>query len=160
MLSKLFSVTLEGIDGHLCEVEVDVSRRGFDKPTIVGLPDAAVKESIDRVYSAIDNSGFTPPHTAPLINLAPADIKKEGPAFDLPIALGMLACNGVFSPEALGDYVIAGELALDGRVRPVYGVINLAILCKKLGLHGVVVPVENAKLMKPVQGLARAKTSR
>ncbi|MHC5083724.1 MAG: YifB family Mg chelatase-like AAA ATPase [Planctomycetota bacterium] len=153
MLSKLFSVTLEGIDGHLCEVEVDVSRRGFDKPTVVGLPDAAVKESIDRVYSAIDNSGFTPPHTAPLINLAPADIKKEGPAFDLPIALGMLACNGILTAEGMGDYVIAGELALDGRVRPVNGALSMAMTASAAGFKGVIVPLENAAEAAVVQDI-------
>ena len=90
MLARLHSVTLEGIEGVLCEVEVDIARRGFEKPVIVGLPDAAVKESIERVRSAITNCGYKYPHTQSIINLAPADVKKAGPAFDLPIALGML----------------------------------------------------------------------
>ena len=88
MLARLHSVTLEGIEGIICEVEVDVGRCGFEKSIIVGLPDAAVKESIERVRSAIINSGFQHPKTQSLINLAPADVKKVGPAFDLPIALG------------------------------------------------------------------------
>ena len=87
MLSRLFSVTLEGIESTICEVEVDVSRGGFEKSLIVGLPDAAVKESIERVKSAIINSGYTYPKTQSLINLAPAAIRKIGPAFDLPIAI-------------------------------------------------------------------------
>jgi len=87
MLAKLYSVALEGIDGIICEVEVDVARGGFEKTIVVGLPDAAVKESTERVRSAIVNCGFKYPKTQSLVNLAPADIKKEGPSFDLPIAL-------------------------------------------------------------------------
>ena len=94
MLARLNSVTLEGIEGIICEVEVDVARGGFEKSIIVGLPDAAVKESIERVKSAIVNSGYRYPKTQSLINLAPADVKKAGPAFDLPIALGMLIGEG------------------------------------------------------------------
>jgi len=91
MLARLHSVTLEGIEGIICEVEVDIARGGFEKSIIVGLPDAAVKESIERVRSAIINSGYSHPKTASLINLAPADVKKAGPAFDLPIALAWYA---------------------------------------------------------------------
>ena len=89
MLARLHSVTLEGIDGLICEVEVDVTHGGMEKAIIVGLPDTAVKESTERVKSAVTNSGYRFPNTQVLINLAPADIKKEGPAFDLPIALGV-----------------------------------------------------------------------
>ncbi|MBL7216040.1 MAG: YifB family Mg chelatase-like AAA ATPase [Phycisphaerae bacterium] len=144
MLAKLFSVTLEGIEGLLCEVEVDISRGGFDRPTIVGLPDTAVKESAERVRSAIVNSGFRYPDTEALINLAPADVKKEGPAFDLPIALGMLICSGALVSDKLGDYVVVGELALDGRVRPVNGVLSMAMTAAQQGFKGVIVPLENA----------------
>lgn len=144
MLAKLFSVTLEGIEGILCEVEVDVSRGGFDKPTIVGLPDTAVKESAERVRSAIVNSGFRYPDTEALINLAPADVKKEGPAFDLPIALGMLACSGALVSDKLTDYVVIGELALDGRVRPVNGALSMAMTAAQNGFKGILVPLENA----------------
>ena len=127
MLARLHSVTLEGIEGEICEVEVDVARGGFEKSIIVGLPDAAVKESTERVKSAIINCGYKYPKTQSLVNLAPADIKKEGPAFDLPIALGMLIGSGVFASTVLKDYIIVGELALDGRVRPVNGVLSMAM---------------------------------
>jgi len=96
MLARLHSVTLEGIEGIICEVEVDVARGGLEKSLIVGLPDAAVKESTERVKSAITNCGYKYPKTQSLINLAPADVKKAGPAFDLPIALGMLLGSGAF----------------------------------------------------------------
>ena len=133
MLSKIYSVTLEGIKGLICEVEVDVSRGGFDKPLIVGLPDTAVKESIERVRSAIVNSGFKYPDTKSLVNLAPADVKKAGPAFDLPIALGILAASGSLLSDNLKRFLIVGELALDGRVRPVNGVLSMALAAAENG---------------------------
>lgn len=145
MLSRLYSVTVEGIEGVLCEVEVDVSRGGFERPVIVGLPDTAVKESIERVRSAVINSGFRYPDTQSLINLAPADVKKVGPAFDLPIALGILACSGALSPDALRDYVVIGELALDGRVRPVTGVLSMAMTAAAGGFSKMIVPLDNAR---------------
>ncbi len=153
MLSRLFSVTLEGIDGILCEVEVDVSRGNFDKPLIVGLPDAAVKESIERVRSAIVNSGFRYPETQAIINLAPADVKKAGPAFDLPIALGMLACSGSLTGGDIKKYVVAGELALDGRVRPVNGALSMALAAVQGGFNGLIVPLENAEEAAVVAGI-------
>jgi len=153
MLARLYSVTLEGIDAVICEVEVDVSRGGFDKPTIVGLPDAAVKESIERVRSAIFNSGYKYPDTQSLINLAPADVKKAGPAFDLPIALGMLCCSGSLGPEALKRYLVIGELALDGRVRRVNGVLSMAMAAVENGFSCMIVTLENAREAAVVQGL-------
>lgn len=153
MLARLHSVTLEGIEGTICEVEVDVARGGFEKSLIVGLPDAAIKESTERVKSAIVNSGYKYPKTQSVVNLAPADIKKEGPAFDLPIALGMLIGNRVFTSTVLKDYVIIGELALDGRVRPVNGVLSMAIAAGKNGYKGVIVPLDNAAEAAVVQGL-------
>ncbi len=144
MLSRLYSVTVEGIEGVLCEVEVDVCRGGFERPVIVGLPDAAVKESIERVRSAIVNSGFQYPETQSLINLAPADVKKVGPAFDLPIALGILACGGALQSDSLREYVVIGELALDGRVRPVNGVLSMAMTAAAGGFTKMIVPLENA----------------
>ncbi len=144
MLARLHSVTLEGIEGIICEVEVDSSRGGFEKSLIVGLPDAAVKESIERVRSAITNSGYKHPKTQSLVNLAPADIKKEGPAFDLPIALGILLSSEIFASTILNDYVIVGELALDGRVRAVNGVLSMATAAKQAGFSGIIVPIENA----------------
>src|SRR4030042_2579213 len=110
MLGKLYSVTLEGIEGIICEVEVHIKRSGFEKSLIVGLPDAAVKESIERVQSAIVNSGYNYPKTKSVINLAPADVKKVGPAFDLPIALGILLGSNAMESDCIKDYVIIGEL--------------------------------------------------
>ena len=144
MLAKLYSVAIEGIEGIICEVEVDVARGGFDKTLIVGLSDAAVKESVERVRSAIVNCGYKYPKTQSLVNLAPADTNKEGPAFDLPIALGILLGENVFSSTILKDYAIVGELALDGRVRPVNGVLSMAMTAKAAGFRGIIVPLDNA----------------
>jgi magnesium chelatase family protein len=145
MLARLHSVTLEGIDGVICEVEVDVGRGGFEKSVIVGLPDTAVKESIERVRSAIVNCGYRHPKTQSVINLAPADVKKAGPAFDLPIALGMLIGQGVLANSGLNDVIVVGELALDGRVRPVNGVLSMAMTAVESGFGRMIVPLENAK---------------
>ncbi len=153
MLAQIHSFVLSGIDPLPCEVEVDVAEAGLPKTTIVGLPDAAVKESIERVRSAIINSGYPFPMSRLLVNLAPADIRKEGPIFDLPIAVGLLLAGQVVQTQKHKRLLFAGELALDGRVRPVSGIINLAILCKKLGLDGVVVPVENASEASAVDGV-------
>ncbi|MHC4573583.1 MAG: YifB family Mg chelatase-like AAA ATPase, partial [Planctomycetota bacterium] len=153
MLARLHSVTLVGIDGIVCEVEVDVARGGFEKSLIVGLPDAAVKESTERVKSAIVNSGYKYPKTQSLINLAPADVKKAGPAFDLPIALGMLIGQGVLVSSALKDFVIVGELALDGRVRPVNGVLNMAMTANTKGFTRMIVPLDNAREAAVVEDL-------
>lgn len=153
MLAKLFSVTLEGIEGVVCEVEVDLSASSNQKPTVVGLPDAAVKESIERVRSAVMNSGFRYPPEPYLVNLAPADLKKEGPAFDLPIALGTLLCTGGLTCERLHEIAVVGELALDGRVRPVNGVLSRAMAAAEKGFKGIVVPLENANEAAVVQDI-------
>ncbi|MBN1456828.1 MAG: YifB family Mg chelatase-like AAA ATPase [Sedimentisphaerales bacterium] len=153
MLARLHSVTLEGIEGIVCEVEVDVSRGGFEKPLIVGLPDAAVKESIERVRSAIVNSGYKYPDTRSLINLAPADVKKAGPAFDLPIALGILITNGVLPGDDLKGTLVVGELALDGRVRPVNGVLSMAMTAVANGFSKIIVPIDNAAEAAVVQNI-------
>ncbi len=153
MLARLHSVTLEGIEGVLCEVEVDVARRSFDKPIIVGLPDPAVKESAERVRSAITNCGYEYPKTQAIVNLAPADVKKAGPGFDLPIALGMLIGEGVLAGPTIKDYVIVGELALDGRVRPVNGVLSMAMTAAAHGFRRMIVPLENAKEAAVVQDI-------
>ncbi len=151
MLARLHSVTLEGIEGIVCEVEVDVARGGLEKSIIVGLPDAAVKESIERVRSAIVNCGYRHPRTQSLINLAPADVKKMGPAFDLPIALGMLMGEGVLVGPSLKEHVVVGELALDGRVRPVNGVLSMAMTAAANGFSRMIVPLENAREAGVVQ---------
>ena len=153
MLARLHSVTLEGIDGLVCEVEVDVTHGGLEKAIIVGLPDTAVKESTERVKSAVTNSGYRFPTTQVLINLAPADVKKEGPAFDLPIALGTLIGTGAFSSSTLKDYVIVGELALDGRVRPVNGILSMAMAAAANGFKSIIVPLENAQEAAVVQNI-------
>jgi magnesium chelatase family protein len=151
MLAKLYSVTLAGIEGIVCEVEVDVARGGFEKSLIVGLPDAAVKESTERVKSAIINCGYKYPKTQSLINLAPADVKKAGPAFDLPIALGMLIGQNTLASPVLKDFVIIGELALDGRVREVNGVLSMAMTAAANGFNRMIVPLENAEEAAVVQ---------
>ncbi len=153
MLAQVHSFVLQGIDPIRCEVEVDVADRGLARTAIVGLPDAAVKESLDRVRSAIMNSGFPFPMTRMLVNLAPADIRKEGPSFDLPIAVGLLLAEQAIQTEAHKRLLFAGELALDGRLRPVNGVINLAILAHKLEMRGIVVPMDNASEAAAVGGL-------
>jgi magnesium chelatase family protein len=132
-------------------VEVDVARGGFEKSIIVGLPDTAVKESIERVRSAIGNCGYRYPKTQSIINLAPADVKKAGPAFDLPIALGILMGEGVLAGPSLKEYVIVGELALDGRVRPVNGVLSMAMTAAANGFSRMIVPLENAREAAVVQ---------
>jgi magnesium chelatase family protein len=153
MLARLYSVTLVGIDGVICEVEVDVSRGGFEKSLIVGLPDTAVKESTERVKSAIINCGYKYPKRQSLINLAPADVKKVGPAFDLPISLGMLIGDGVLVSTAAKDFVIIGELALDGRVREVNGVLSMAMTASANGFKRMIVPLENAEEAAVVQDI-------
>ncbi len=143
MLAQVHSFVLQGIDPLACEVEVDVADRGLAKTTIVGLPDAAVKESMERVRSAICNSGYPFPANRLLVNLAPADTPKQGPSFDLPIAIGLLLAEQVIQTQKHKRLLFAGELALDGRLRPVNGAINLALLARRLGVEGVIVPVAN-----------------
>jgi magnesium chelatase family protein len=128
MVARLHSATFFGIEAIPVEVEVDVSRSGFSGPTIVGLPDAAVKESTERVRAALQNCGYQFPRNRTVINLAPADVKKEGPDFDLPIALGILLASGDVLSDQPEKYLVVGELALDGRVRPAKGVLSSAIL--------------------------------
>lgn len=163
MLSRVQSYLMQGIDALPCEVEIDFDGTDFAKHAlIVGLPDAAVKESLDRVRSAIGNSGFAPPVGKMLINLAPADVRKEGPVYDLPIAIGMLAVQGIVGrgTPSQGDggldlrqFLFAGELALDGRLRPIKGAIALAALARLKGMRGVVLPAENATEAALVPGV-------
>ena len=151
MLARIHSAAMVGIDALPCEVEVDVAKGGFERSAIVGLPDTAVKESIDRVKSAIVNCGYSYPKTASVINLAPADIKKEGPSFDLPIAIGMLSGQGIIHPDSLGETVVIGELALDGRVRSIRGALSIAIMASRNGFKTLLLPAENAKEAAVVQ---------
>jgi len=152
MLAKIFSAVLQGVDAYLIDVEVDLAN-GLPFLSIVGLPDLAVKESRDRVRSAIKNSGLYFPVKKITINLAPADLKKEGAAFDLPMALGVLAADGVITGEDLQKYLIVGELSLDGRIREVRGVLSIAILAKRLGMRGVIVPLKNTSEAAVVTGI-------
>ncbi|MEM9347064.1 MAG: YifB family Mg chelatase-like AAA ATPase [Planctomycetota bacterium] len=153
MLSQCHSFVLQGIDAIACEVEVDVVADAMPKTTIVGLPDAAVKESIERVRAAVTNTGYPFPFARLLVSLAPGDVRKEGPVYDLPIAIGVLLAEHVIAGDRHKRLMFAGELALDGRVRPVSGVINLALLCKSMGLEGVVVPMDNAHEAAAVDGI-------
>jgi magnesium chelatase family protein len=153
VLAKVLSFVLVGIDAIRCEVEADVSQRGLAKVTLVGLPQAAVKESIERVRRATINSGYAFPGHAVLINLAPADVKKEGPSLDLPIAIGLLRATNFIAGDRHRQFLIAGELALDGRLRRIKGALSLALLAKHLGLRGVIMPEENRREAAVVEGI-------
>jgi len=153
VLAKIHSFVLIGIDPILCEVEVDVSKQGLEKTTIVGLAQTAVKESIERVQRAILNSGYPFPGKNLLINLAPADVKKEGPSLDLPIAIGLLRAGNCIQNDAHKQYLIAGELALDGRLRKIKGALSLALLARQKNLKGVILPEENAREAAVVEGV-------
>ena len=152
MISRLFSAALRGIDAQ--EVEVEVNARGADKPMviIVGLPDAAVRESSQRVISAIGASALYLDDGIKTVNLAPADLKKEGPSFDLPIALAMVAASGneFFSAE---DCCVVGELGLDGAVRPVKGVLSIALEARRQGRTRLLVPDANAAEAAIIDGI-------
>jgi len=152
MLVKINSAAILGLEGYLIEVEVDV-QRGLPGQSIVGLPDASVKESRDRVRAAIENSGFEFPAGYFTINLAPADTKKEGPLYDLPIALGMLLVSEQFSAKNLDDQVILGELSLDGTVRGVNGILPICLSLKDKGKKKVLVPRANADEAALVEGI-------
>ena len=153
MLAKVYSGAVFGVDAYEVEIEVDAGH-GEPKVVVVGLPDAAVKESSDRVWTALVNSGFSPPMGKTTVNLAPADIKKEGPSFDLPIALGMLASEDQLDGARLADYCVTGELALSGEVRRVRGVLPIALRARAEGRKGILVPPENAEEAAVVDGLA------
>ncbi len=166
MLSRVQSFVLAGVDAMPCEVEVDLIESGLPKELVVGLPDAAVKESLDRVRSAIINAGFAYPQGRVLINLAPADVRKEGPVYDLPMAVGLLMTSGVIpagryatNGDANEDGIdpstclIAGELALDGRLRPIKGAISMAALARAKGIRAIIVPQANAAEAAVVEGV-------
>ena len=153
MLAKVYSGAVYGVDAYEIEIEVNAGH-GDPKVVVVGLPDAAVKESSDRVWTALINSGFSPPMGRTTVNLAPADIKKEGPSFDLPIALGMLASEDQLAGARLADYCVTGELALSGEVRRVRGVLPIALRARAEGRKGILVPPENAEEAAVVEGLA------
>jgi magnesium chelatase family protein len=152
MLSKVLSASILGIDALPVEVEVDISSRGLPHFSVVGLPDAAVKEARDRVKAALKNIGFNFPLRPITVNLAPADLKKEGSAFDLPIAVGLAASEGAVPAESLGGTLFSGELSLDGRVKPVRGVLSMALLARQAGCR-LILPQHNAREAAIVEGV-------
>jgi len=153
MLAKVYSAAVIGVEAYEVEIEVDAGM-GTAKIIVVGLPDAAVKESKDRVTAAISNSGYYWPQTQTTVNLAPAHVKKEGPSFDLPIAVGMVAAAQQLTLDNAKDYCLVGELALSGNIRAVKGILPIAIearLCRKRALF---VPEANASEASVVEGIA------
>ncbi len=152
MLARLRSAAVFGVDAYPVHIEVDVSF-GLPHFTMVGLPDATVRESRDRVRSAIKNSGFEFPHHRITVNLAPADVRKAGSSFDLPIALGLLATSGCVTREAIDDTVVLGELSLDGAINGIRGVLPIAVAARRLGLTRLLLPPQNAAEACVVEGL-------
>ncbi len=153
MFATVFSAALQGIEAVPVQVEVNTGESGDLRLILVGLPDAAVKESNDRVFSALANSGLRPPRSRTTINLAPGDIRKEGPCYDLPIALGMLVATGQLPEERLGDYLIAGELGLSGATRPVRGALAMGLLARRQGKRGLLLPAVSAEEAALVEGV-------
>ncbi|MCL2006333.1 MAG: YifB family Mg chelatase-like AAA ATPase [Planctomycetaceae bacterium] len=153
MLVKLNTFSLLGIDAVPVEVEVDCADIGLPKTILVGLPDAAVKESIYRIERAIENSGYFNPIHRTVINLAPADLPKQAASFDLPLSLGLLAGSGQIPADAFDRFAVVGELALDGNMRPIKGALSMALTAKTQGIPHLIVPAENASEAAVVEGL-------
>jgi len=152
MLAKVLSSSVLGIDAYVVEVEVDITM-GLPAFATVGLPDGAVRESKDRVKSAIKNSGYRfPPHRI-TVNLAPADRKKEGAGFDLPMAVGILSATGLVNRDKLEQYLIIGELSLDGKVKKTKGALPMALAARDNGFAGIIVPEGNSRESAVVQGV-------
>jgi len=152
MLAKVWSAALVGIDAIKVGVEVDIAG-GLPGIVVVGLPDTAVQESRERVKAALKNAGYAFPMRKIVINLTPADLRKEGPSFDLPISVGVLAGSEQVNPQLLEDYLFLGEVSLDGGLRPVAGVVAIAATAYQLGIKGLVVPMDNAREAAVVEGL-------
>ncbi len=152
MLAKVLSSALTGIDAILVDVEVDLTP-GLPAFATVGLPDGAVKESKDRVRAALKNSGYDFPARRITANLAPADIRKEGAAYDLPISIGILAATGVVKEGRLQNYILLGELSLDGTLKEIRGALSMAVTAKRAGMAGIILPLENAPEAAVVDGL-------
>ena len=150
MLAKVFSIALVGLDAHLVEVEVDIGG-GLPQFSIVGLPDAIVRESRDRVRSALKNSGFQFPVKKVTVNLAPAGLKKEGSGLDLAIGMGILAAEGIIPAERLQNHVVVGELSLDGRVKSIPGALSIGLACRKK--HPLILPAENGAEAALIEGV-------
>jgi len=152
VLAKVYSAAVYGVDAFEVEIEVN-GARGNPVIVVVGLPDVAVKESKDRVTTAVANSGYRWPRGRTTINLAPADVKKEGPSFDLPIALAMIAVGAEVELTDVEQFCFVGELALTGQVRPVRGVLPVALEARRRGRRAVIVPQENAREAAMVEGI-------
>ena len=151
MVAKTFGSAVSGVDANLITIEVNVGQgTNF---FMVGLPDSAVKESQQRVESALKYFGYRMPRQRVVVNLAPADLRKEGSAYDLPIAMGILQASEQVSFPTLAHYVLMGELSLDGKLRPIKGVLPIAIEARKRGFKGFILPLENAKEASIVNSL-------
>ncbi|MBD2666959.1 Mg chelatase, subunit ChlI [Richelia sinica FACHB-800] len=153
MLARVWSASIFGIDAVKVGVEVDVSG-GLPGIVVLGLPDSAIQESKERVKATLKNAGFAFPQRKIVINLTPADLRKEGPSFDLPISVGILAASEQVRADLLGDFLFLGEMSLDGSLRPVAGVLPIAATAQKMGISGLVVPADNAQEAAVVEGLA------
>ena len=152
-LAKLKTFSLVGIEAAAVEVEVDVSPRAMPKTILVGLPEAAVRESTHRCERAMVNSGFQRPADRVVINLAPAELPKQAASFDLPISLGILIGSGQVTSDRHEHYAVVGELALEGHTRPAKGILSMAIAAAQSGLQGIIVPQENAAEAAVVEGI-------
>ena len=153
MLARTLCYALVGIDGEPVMVQADVVSSNSFQFNMVGLPDAAVKESRERVWSAITNSGFTPPYGKTTVNLSPADLRKEGTAFDLPIAVAIIAASRQIRLPELDHILLMGELALDGRLLPVQGALSLTIAAREQGIRELLLPLDNAREVEAVEGM-------
>jgi magnesium chelatase family protein len=152
MLAKVLSSAIIGIDAYVVEVEVDISQ-GLPSFATVGLPEGAVRESKERVKASIKNSGYHFPSDRITVNLAPADTKKEGSGFDVPMAIGILAATGLIPKTGYADHLILGELSLDGLIKPIKGALPAAVAARELGMQGLFLPVENAPEAAVVEGI-------
>lgn len=152
MFAKLLSASVLGVDAYPVQVEVDLSN-GLPAYEVVGLPDTAVKEAKERVRAALKNSEGAFPGRRITVNLAPADLRKEGSGFDLPIALGLLIADEQLPPDAAQDSIFIGELSLDGRVRPVPGILPVALMARERGIRRLFVPEENVNEAVLVDGI-------
>jgi magnesium chelatase family protein len=152
LLAKINSSAISGINAYIIEVEVDISF-GLPAFNIVGLPETSVKESKERVKTAVKNSGYSFPPDRVTVNLAPADIKKESTGLDLPVAMGILTASKIVPKTTLENYMITGELSLDGRVKPVKGVLPIVIKAKKNQFKGIIVPFDNRHEASMVDGI-------
>ena len=143
MLVQLFSAAVDGLKATVIQVEINTSQGA--KFVMVGLPDNAVKESHERIKAALSNAGYRVPTSQTVVNMAPANIQKEGSGYDLPLALGMMACNDMVAKDKLKRYLFLGELGLDGTLRPICGALPIAIKARQEKFEGMILPMENPR---------------